>query len=148
MPTATLPASRFVERLVAAGVALLCLSFARTGWGLVPRAMRDGRLGVAIGAGALLILFVALGAWQAWLAWRGWTRSHESRSARLLRLAAAGFLLWGLLGSALIVGFIALFAGRDAGVAPVLAWLSAPIGALLGAVVARRGSRGSRGQSR
>lgn len=130
--------SRPLERFVAALVALLSVSFAVSCLTLFRRALADGRYGAGIAAVAFMILFAGVAIWQGWYAWRGWMRSGEGRVSRAVRWGAAGFVLWGLLGSLLTVAFTAIALSRDAGLLPMFAWFSAPLGAIIGVVRALR----------
>lgn len=130
--------SRPLERFVAALVALLSVSFAVTCLTLLRRALADGRYGVLVASVACMILFAGVAMWQGWYAWRGWMRPGEGRLSRAVRWAAAGFVLWGLLGSLLTVAFTAIALSRDAGLLPMFAWFSAPVGATIGVVRALR----------
>ncbi len=130
--------SHLVERAVAALVAMLSVSFADSCLTLLRRALADGRYGVVGASVALMCLFAGIALWQGWYAWRGWTRPDEGRLSRVVRWGVAGFVLWGLLGSLLTVALVAITMSRDAGLLPMFAWLSAPIGAIIGAVRALR----------
>lgn len=134
--------SRLGARVLAVLVALLAISFAHTSALALDSAWRHGETSAVIGAAIALVVCCALALSEGWYAWRGWARATESRVSRVIRWSCAGLVLWGLLGTAVIVALTAIFSARDAGMLPALAWLTAPFGAILGAVLAGRRREG------
>lgn len=134
---APVPATRGRARAVSAVLGLALLFFGSTAVRQFPDfAAQDGTAG-ALGTSLVVGgIPTAIGAVLVWWAVRGWQRHPEPTWTRALRYGAAGLFLWGLIGTVAIVGYYGAVQGRDAGVAPVIAWLSAPVGFLLGAAVA------------
>lgn len=134
--------SRLGARVLAVLVALLAISFAQTSAMALDSAWRHGETSAVIGAAVAFVICCVLAVSEGWYAWRGWARATESRVPRFVRWSCAGMVLWGLSGTAVIVAVTAIFSAHDAGMLPVLAWLSAPLGAILGAVLAGRRREG------
>lgn len=93
-----------------------------------------------------VVLLVAipggLAASLLWWAWRGWAVSPEPRWIIAIRWGMAGAAAWAFLGTLGIVAWYSLVVQSDAGLLPIVAFLSSPVGFVIGAVagVVRRRS--------
>jgi hypothetical protein len=135
MQTDAAPSSpRYGARAIAALFALGLLSVATGGFQEVSR--QDNASLVGRGPAFVLVCGIpaALALSLLWWAWRGWALSPEPRWIVAIRWGMAGAVLWSVSGTAAIVGWFSLILHRDAGLLPIVAFLSAPIGFVIGAV--------------
>lgn len=91
----------------------------------------------------LVLLPLALGLALGWWALRGWARVPEPRWSRVMRWGTAGGFLWIVVGVALIIAWFGIAEGRDAGLAPMFAFFTSPIGFVIGGTLGARRSRGT-----
>jgi len=86
----------------------------------------------------LVLLPLALGLALGWWTLIGWARVPESRWSRALRWGTAGGFLWIVASVVLIIAWYGVVEGRDAGLAPMFAFFTAPIGFVIGGLLGVR----------
>lgn len=131
------PSGRLSARALTAILGLGLLSFALGALRQFPDFVaQDGLAGALFTTSLVGGIPLAVGAVLLWWTVRGWQIEPEPVWTRALRYGAAGLFVWGLIGTIGIVSYYSAMQGRDAGVAPVMAWLSAPVGFVIGAATA------------
>lgn len=86
----------------------------------------------------LVLLPLALGLGLAWWTISGWARNPEPRWSRAMRWGTAGGFLWIVAGVVLVIAWYGVVEGRDAGLAPMFAFFTAPIGFVIGGLLGVR----------
>lgn len=99
-----------------------------------PTGILEALPGVALLVLVPLTLGLALGWWTV----VGWARVPEPTWSRALRWGTAGGFLWIVAGVVLVIAWYGVVEGRDAGLAPMFAYFSAPIGFVIGAILGTR----------
>lgn len=100
-----------------------------------------------VGRVPAMILVIAipggLAASLLWWAWRGWQLSPEPRWIVAIRWGMVGSSLWTVCGVFGVLAWFSLVEHRDAGLMPIMAFLTAPVGFVIGAIAGVvRGRRG------
>jgi hypothetical protein len=129
-------AKRTLRRLVAAFLGTSLLSLAMNGVGQMTSGGSTSAsfIEAVLPFVTVILIPVALGAALLWYAVTGWARTPEPRWMRAIRWGSIGATVWALLGGIGVALWYAAVEGRDAGLAPMLAFLSSPIGFVIGAV--------------
>lgn len=87
-----------------------------------------------------MVLLVAipggLAASLLWWAWRGWAIEPEPWWIIAIRWGMAGAAVWAFVGTLGIVAWFQIVLHTDAGLMPTFAFLSSPLGFVIGAVAA------------
>lgn len=131
---------RLGARALAAFTALLLLSFASNGPAAVLEGIREARADTIVALSLATLIALGCALTLGWFAWRGWARP-EARWQRAVRFGGVGGFLWAMLGTLCIIAWFAIVEQRDAGLAPIIAWLSSPLGFAIGALASLRAPR-------
>jgi hypothetical protein len=133
------PLSRTGRRIVAAFLGTSLLSLALNGIGQMNAGGESASVLESIPP--LLVVVVTptlLAAALLWYAVAGWKRSPEPRWMRAIRWGSIGGVVWATVGTIGLALYYYAVQGRDAGLTPILAFLSSPIGFAIGAIAGWR----------
>jgi hypothetical protein len=133
---------RVISRGSAAVLAASLLFFLANG---VPQVLRQDDASLVGRIPAMVFLIAVPGGLAAsllWWAWRGWAIDPEPRWIVAIRWGMAGATMWAFLGTLGILAWFSLIVRGDAGLMPIVAFMSSPVGFVIGAVagVVRRRS--------